>query len=207
MNAVDESIPSFFCALFELSCELVANITAIVIFTPVFIIPGAGIGLLGLWLGNFYLKARLSARREMRYVGILPLMDSQLSEGCSNARSPVLSHLSATIAGMISVRAYGAENVFKQESLDRIDHYTRVARISWDLNRWIGVRMDILGSLFITSLATYLVYGPRKVGASNTGFSLTMALEFTTQILSCVRVYNTVEVQSNRCVRTRVVCC
>lgn len=59
--------------------------------------------------------------------------------------------------------------------------------------------MDLLGAMFTTALATYLVYG-KSINAANTGFSLNMAVEFTMMILYLVRTFNEFEVQANRCV-------
>ena len=59
------------------------------------------------------------------------------------------------------------------------------------------MRIDVLGAVFTTSLASYLVYGP-SVGAGNTGFSLNMVIEFCAMILWWVRVFNEFEVQGNR---------
>lgn len=73
-----------------------------------------------------------------------------------------------------SIRAYGAETTFKTESLRRIDRYSRAGRSFWNLNRWITIRIDALGSLFAASLAAYLVYFQDNI-ASTTGFSLNMA--------------------------------
>ena len=82
------------------------------------------------------------------------------------------------------------------ESLKRIDYFSRAARMSYNLNRWIGFRIDLLGSLFTTALAFYLVYG--QSSSSTTGFSLNMAVEFSNMILWLVRFYNEFEVQANR---------
>lgn len=71
----------------------------------------------------------------------------------SNARSPLFSHFGAAIGGLTSIRAYGVEKAFKDESLKRVDKYTRPARAFYNLNRWIGVRIDILGGLFAAGLA------------------------------------------------------
>jgi len=71
--------------------------------------------------------------------------------------------------------------------------------MSYNLNRWIGVRIDALGAAFTAALAAYLLYGP-TAGAGNTGFSLNMAVEFSIYILYLVRIYNDFEVQANRCV-------
>ena len=97
----------------------------------------------------------------------------------------------------VSVRAYGAQKQFKAESLHRIDKYTRIARVNYNLNRWIGVRIDLLGGLFSAGLATYLIYG-HPIGASNSGFALNMTTELCRTLLYVVRYFNDFEIQSNR---------
>jgi len=81
--------------------------------------------------------------------------------------------------------------------MKRIDHYSRTARTSWNLNRWIGFRIDVLGASFTAGLAAYLVYG-KTVSAANTGLSLDMAVNFCGCIFWLIRVFNELEVQSNR---------
>lgn len=83
----------------------------------------------------------------------------------------------------------------------RIDKYVRITRVAYNLNRWIAVRIDILGQAFFSALACYLVYG-KSIGASNTGFSLNVAAELFSMLLVVVRFFNDFEVQSNRCVET-----
>lgn len=109
---------------------------AVVTLTPIFLIPGVVVAVLGGWCGQIYMKAQLSVKREM-----------------SNSRSPVLGHFGAAVAGLsecnalkcrlqphllkqASIRAYGAEAAFIKESLDRIDKYTRAARTFYNLNRY-----------------------------------------------------------------------
>jgi ABC-type transport system involved in cytochrome bd biosynthesis fused ATPase/permease subunit len=107
------------------------------------------------------------------------------------------NRLPALLISQVSVRAYGAQQAFRQESFKRIDHYTRIARTSWNLNRWIGIRMDILGALFISLLAYYQVY-VQSVSAATTGFSLNMAFSFCMFIFYLIPIYNNFEVESNR---------
>jgi len=47
---------------------MVIKVGVILIFTPVFLVPAAGIAVLGLYLGNIYMKAQLSVKRETRCV-------------------------------------------------------------------------------------------------------------------------------------------
>ncbi|KJA23280.1 hypothetical protein HYPSUDRAFT_201568 [Hypholoma sublateritium FD-334 SS-4] len=180
ISAVDNPIPRQVSALTETGMSVITKFGVITIFTPVFFTPGLAVAGLCMYLGSIYLKAQLSVKREM-----------------SNARSPILSNFSAAITGIVSVRAYGAQALFKTENLQRIDHYVRTARISYNLNRWFGLRIDLLGSLFTVSLATYLVYSDRPVGAGNAGFSLNMCIDFCMMVMWLVRNFNNLEVEAN----------
>ncbi|PPQ73485.1 hypothetical protein CVT26_010187 [Gymnopilus dilepis] len=177
--AVDGEIAMMFGAVVELFLCMVVKLSGPVIFTPIFLIPGLIITIIGVYIGNIYLKAQMSVKREM-----------------SNARAPVLSHFGAAIAGMVSIRAYGAQQFFRAESLKRVDRYLRIARTSYNLNRWIGIRIDLLGASFTTALASYLLIR-RTLNPANVGFSLNMSIEFCSMILWLVRCYNDFEVQAN----------
>lgn len=49
------------------------NLGAIVLFTPIFILPGVVVGVGGALLGSWYLRAQLSIKREMRLVVVFVL--------------------------------------------------------------------------------------------------------------------------------------
>ena len=98
---------------------------------------------------------------------------------------------------LVSIRAYGAETAFKKESVKRIDHYVKISRINYDLNRWVSIRLDALGAIFTASLAAYLTYGS-KASASNAGFSLNRAVMFCGELLYFIRCFNQFQVEANR---------
>ncbi|TDL29986.1 P-loop containing nucleoside triphosphate hydrolase protein [Rickenella mellea] len=180
IRAVDGPLSHDLSWLCEMTITLLVKLGAVVSFTPIFVFPGIAVGALGNWCGQIYIKAQLAVKREM-----------------SNARSPVLSHFGAAVAGLVSIRAYGKQNSFKIESMTRIDRYTRVARSFYNLNRWVSIRIDALGGLFAAALAAWLIYGQELSNASNMGFSLNMAVGFSSMILWWVRVLNDFEVGSN----------
>lgn len=98
--------------------------------------------------------------------------------------------------GIVSIRAYGAQDKLRAEARRRADKYTRAARAFYNLNRWVTVRIDMLGGLFAASLAAFLVYGPR-LDASTSGFALSQAVSLSGMILWWVREINDLEVQGN----------
>lgn len=62
---------------------MIVKLGAVILLTPIFVLPGAAVATLGGWCGQIYIKAQLSVKREM-----------------SNARSPVLGHFGAAISGL-----------------------------------------------------------------------------------------------------------
>ncbi|KAJ7236948.1 P-loop containing nucleoside triphosphate hydrolase protein [Mycena rebaudengoi] len=179
IRAVDDSIGDQVNMISGMSVIVLARFVAIIVCIPVFVVPALLIGVLGGWVGQVYIAAQLPAKRLM-----------------SNARAPVLAHFGAAIAGLVSVRAYGAQDKFGVESLSRIDRYTRNARAFYNMNRWVSTRIDILGHIFSASLATYLVY-VASTSAADTGFVLLMSVTFTANLLWIVQCLNEFEVQGN----------
>lgn len=115
---------------------MVGRLAGVVLFSPAFILPGLAIAALGGWLGQVYMRAQLSIKREM-----------------STAKAPVLGVVGGAIAGLCmfltrlcifvvltllnaaSIRAYGAQPAFKKEIAHRIDRYLRAAKSFYNLNR------------------------------------------------------------------------
>ncbi|CAE6498063.1 unnamed protein product, partial [Rhizoctonia solani] len=180
IRCIDGSLPNEFQNLIDITIMLLSRFISVIVFSPIFTIPGAAVFVIGLWIGQIYITAQLSVKREM-----------------SNARSPLFSHFGAALQGITSIRAYGVQNLFKHEALKRVDKYTRSGRTFYNLNRWICIRMDVLGGLFAAGLAAYMVYYQSSVDASDTGFSLNMAVAFSGGIIWWVRILNEFEVQGN----------
>ncbi|KAG1721377.1 hypothetical protein EDB19DRAFT_1961988 [Suillus lakei] len=86
-----------------------------------------------------------------------------------------MHRVGAAITGLTSIHAYGTEEAFEQKSLNCIDHYTKSRHMFCNLNHWVFVRIDIIGSGFSAGLAAFLVYGHGVHEASNIGLSLNMA--------------------------------
>ncbi|KAI0832850.1 multidrug resistance-associated ABC transporter [Trametes gibbosa] len=179
IQCVDGPLANNLTWVIEITVAMLMKFIAVITFSPIFSIPGAIVSAIGGLCGQIYMKAQLSVKREM-----------------SNARAPVLGHFGAAIAGLTSIRAYGAQDQFRKESYRRIDRYIRAGRTYYNLNRWVSIRIEALGALFAACLAAYLVYGSHA-RAANTGFSLNMAVGFSSMILWWIRILNEFEVSGN----------
>ncbi|THH01300.1 hypothetical protein EW026_g1369 [Hermanssonia centrifuga] len=186
IQAVDGDIASNLGYLSNITLSMITALGAVIIYTPSFVFPALLLAALGGYLGQIYMKAQLSVKREM-----------------SNTKSPVLAIFGGAITGLTSIRAYSAQQAFKEETLERLDRYIRASRSFYNLNRWISIRIDALSAVFTAALAFYLIYGSASATAPSIGFVLTMAVSFSDMILLWVRTYNDFEVSGNSLERIR----
>ncbi|KZT60642.1 hypothetical protein CALCODRAFT_553559 [Calocera cornea HHB12733] len=186
IREIDGNLTPAVLYFLQMTTSMIMEFVVVIAVSPVFSIPGAVILITGVALGQIYLAAQMCVKRLQ-----------------SNWRSPLYNHFAAAITGLISVRAYEAEESFKTELRQRADAYSRPSRTFYNLNRWISTRADLLGAMFSAGLATYLLYMRCGVGASTTGFSLTMAVEFSSRILDWVRTINDIEITFNSVERIR----
>ncbi|KAH9059060.1 hypothetical protein EDB87DRAFT_1675205 [Lactarius vividus] len=120
IRALDGPVSNVFSRLIDISFTMLLKFLAVVYLTPVFSVPGIILAMFGAWLGRVYMKAQIAIKREM-----------------SNAKAPVLGHFGASIAGLSSIRAYGAQLAFREESYRRIDRYSRAGRSFYNMNRQV----------------------------------------------------------------------
>lgn len=68
------------------------------------------------------------------------------------ARSPVYSHISSTIQGLSTIRAYREQKRFLNNFHFYQNEHTKAWYIKVACNRWFGMRLDIFGAIFIAAL-------------------------------------------------------
>ncbi|KAF8310655.1 ATP-binding cassette transporter [Clavulina sp. PMI_390] len=177
IGSIDTGLPRKIFNVIQLTLHIVQRLVIIICFAPAFLLPSIILAALGVILGQYYIHAQLPVKREM-----------------SNARAPVFTVFGTAINGLTTIRAYGVQERFKDESLRRIDNYTRTARPFWNLNRWVGLRVDYMGGIFSAALAGYLLY-VSKSDATQIGFLLNVALWTSELVLYWIRELNDVEVE------------
>ncbi|KAI0753285.1 P-loop containing nucleoside triphosphate hydrolase protein [Daedaleopsis nitida] len=176
IQALDTQISQTMHYVLEGSIFMIAKVAAVAFMLPMFLVAAVIVAALGGWISYLYMRAQLSVKREL-----------------SNARAPVLGHFGSAISGLVSIRAYGAQEAFIKESYIRMDRYSRAGFSYEALNRWVTIRVDILGSTLSAGLAAYLTYAA-NMSASNAGFALTMSVGFTSYILNWLRLWNDFQV-------------
>ncbi|XP_066267633.1 ATP-binding cassette sub-family C member 4-like [Branchiostoma lanceolatum] len=94
-------------------------------------------------------------------------------------RSPVFSHLSATLQGLWTIRAFCAQESFQQEFDAHQDLHSEAWFLYISCSRWMAVRLDILVALFITAVVFCSVLASQALDGGLVGLSVTYAILLT----------------------------
>lgn len=81
IRTIDTRIAQSLMWVISQSLGALVKLCIVAYLTPASFFPAVGIGLLGIWIGNLYLKAQLSVKRELRSVELwLKRHDAEMSE-------------------------------------------------------------------------------------------------------------------------------
>lgn len=126
----------------------------------------------------------------------------QLKRLESASKSPIFSHFSETLTGVSTIRAYRVQNRFVKIMQSRIDEnlvYYYPNNVS---NRWLALRLELIGNLITVFSALFAVLSKNTISAGIAGLSISyslnvsqtlnwlvrMSAEFETNITSAERI-------------------
>ncbi|RAL10256.1 ABC transporter family protein [Aspergillus homomorphus CBS 101889] len=111
-------------------------------------------------------------------------------------RSPILDHVCATLDGIMTIRAYGQQETYRDEMHVKIDRHCRASWTLWLLTRWISVRASTIGAIFTTA-GSALVLCTNGVTAATAGFAITFIMRYSTIMSQAIRQYANLEISLN----------
>ncbi|KAJ4416457.1 hypothetical protein N0V82_006722 [Gnomoniopsis sp. IMI 355080] len=179
MASLDNMLYRLLHATVVLVAGLIFQMAAISSIMPIFLIPGLIAIVIGSATGEAYTRTAVVVKRLV-----------------SSSQSPVFSQFADDMAGIQIIRARkGIPQSFANLLASRLRGYNRASETNYNLNRWVGLRVD-----FVTSIVTVLaaIIAISKIGiipAGLVGFSLTNASGLSTSILYVVRMLNELEVE------------
>ncbi|EDV28873.1 uncharacterized protein TRIADDRAFT_19283, partial [Trichoplax adhaerens] len=103
----------------------------------------------------------------------------------NRSRSPVISHLSATIAGITTIHAFDKTENFLDRFRKLVDKNSTTFVTFHCLHRWLAVRLDFVVTTFVTITAIFVVAQPND--ATRAGLALSYAFQLTGMFQYTVR--------------------
>lgn len=116
----------------------------------------------------------------------------------ATTKSPIFSNFGETLAGLATIRAYEQQDRFIGQMRGQIDRNLQAYFPSFSCNRWLAVRIELIGSFLIFSAAQLSVIAlvrSRNINAGLVGLLMSYALN-TTQSLNWI-VRSASEVETN----------
>ncbi|KAF9791463.1 hypothetical protein SFRURICE_007480 [Spodoptera frugiperda] len=176
MDILDTSLPSQISDLMWCIFEVLGTLFVISFSTPIFMAVILPIGFIYYVIQRFYVAT-----------------SRQLKRLESVSRSPIYSHFGESITGASTIRAYGVSERFVEESERGVDHNQSCYYPSCIANRWLAVRLEMIGNLIIFFSAMFAVLNRDTISAGLVGLSVSYALQITQTLNWLVRMTSEVE--------------
>jgi len=178
-QAVDSQLSSNFASVAASFLSIFGILVSAMIISPYIIILALVIlGLCGR-VGLRYLRGARSIKRLE-----------------SIQKSPMISHFSASLQGLSTIRAFANQEVFEKRMDDLINSYSTATWHNWLFNNWVGYNMALIGSIFSGVVAAFVVSTP-NVGASLGGFALAFSLQYRRAVNMTLRQVAATELDMN----------
>lgn len=177
-DVIDAFLPAVMRNWIWMFFSVVAIFVVISMTTPIFMSVAIPVIILYYFVQKFYVAT-----------------SRQLKRLESVTRSPIYSHFSESISGQSTIRAYDEERRFTVESETKVDHNQGISYQSIVANRWLGVRLEIVGSFVVLSAALFAVLARESIDEADVGLSITYALQISAIMSFFVRM--TTEVETN----------
>uniref|UniRef100_T1GCH9 ABC-type glutathione-S-conjugate transporter n=1 Tax=Megaselia scalaris TaxID=36166 RepID=T1GCH9_MEGSC len=175
IDAVDVTLPRIIIDCLWCLFEVLATIVVISISTPIFMAAILPIAVLYYLAQRFYVA---TSRQLMRLESV--------------SRSPIYSHFGETVTGVSSIRAYNVQDEFIQENDDKVDRNQVCKYPNIVANRWLAIRLEMVGNLIILFSSLFAVLGGQE-NAGLVGLSITYALQITQTLNWLVRMTSDIE--------------
>jgi ABC-type multidrug transport system fused ATPase/permease subunit len=114
----------------------------------------------------------------------------------SNAKSPVFEQFGSALTGVATIRAFSKTDTYVSRMFAKIDDHSTAFWYTWTFNRWMGLRMSLVGGLFATIVAVVIILLP-GIDAALAGFALSFALDYGQVVIWTIRHYTNLELDMN----------
>ena len=111
----------------------------------------------------------------------------------SSTRSPIYSWFGEAVSGISTVKAYGLQERFIHEMENKVDLNSMSMEPNFTANRWLSVRLEMLGNVIIFFAALLAVLGRDTLDPGMVGLSLSYAMQVTQSLGMLIRQTSMIE--------------
>lgn len=165
MGAIDELLPKAILDAGQICMMMVGSLTVSCIINPLFLIPIVFLGTVFYWIRKVFLKTSKNIKR---------------MEGIT--RSPVFTHLNATLNGLSTIRAYCAQDILKKEFDKLQDVHTSTVYMYVTASTAFGFSLDVFCFIFISVVTFSFLLLEQSFSGGEVGLAITQVMAMTGMI-------------------------
>uniref|UniRef100_A0AAR5P3C7 Multidrug resistance-associated protein 4-like n=1 Tax=Dendroctonus ponderosae TaxID=77166 RepID=A0AAR5P3C7_DENPD len=171
MGAVDEALPKVVLETLQIFLIMLGILGMVFIKSPWMIIPAVVLGSIFWYARVVYLKSGQDIKR---------------LEGAT--RAPVFSHVSASLYGLPTIRAFKAQSLIIEEFDALQDQHTGTWFLFGATSESLGFYLDVISTIFLAfTTFQFLVFGDENTKAGDVGLVISQTLALTGMLQYGVR--------------------
>lgn len=113
----------------------------------------------------------------------------------STIKSPIYEQFGSALTGITTIRAFSKASDYVTRMQNQVDDFSGCSWYICVTNRWISLRMAVIGNLFTAIVAVMVVVLPIPVSVA--GFVLNFANTYGTTVATLIRQYTNMELDMN----------
>uniref|UniRef100_A0A8D2LQ45 Cystic fibrosis transmembrane conductance regulator n=1 Tax=Varanus komodoensis TaxID=61221 RepID=A0A8D2LQ45_VARKO len=156
---LDDLLPLTFLDLMQTLLQICSVVTVAISVIPWILIPLVPLLILFIFLRRYFLATSRDIKRLE-----------------STTRSPVFSHLSSSLQGLWTIRAFKAEQRFQELFDAHQDLHTEAWFLFLTTSRWFAVRLDAICAIFVVAVAFGTLLLARTLVSGQVGLALSYAI-------------------------------
>ncbi|KAJ3229676.1 Canalicular multispecific organic anion transporter 2 [Chytriomyces hyalinus] len=110
-------------------------------------------------------------------------------------RSPLYSHITESMTGVNTIRAYREQARFMAKTDMLIDQNNKPYYLQQIGARWLGMRLEYIGNSLVLTTSLFAVISRSTISPALMGLALSYVLQTTQLLQMCIRQYTEAEVQ------------
>ncbi|XP_074185531.1 ATP-binding cassette sub-family C member 4 isoform X2 [Rhinolophus sinicus] len=167
---MDDLLPLTFVDFIQTFLQVIGVVGVAVAVIPWIAIPLVPLGIIFFVLRGYFLQTSRDVKRLE-----------------STTRSPVFSHLSSSLQGLWTIRAYKTEERFQELFDAHQDLHSEAWFLFLTTSRWFALRLDAICAIFVIVVAFGSLILAQTLNAGQVGLALSYALTLMGMFQWCVR--------------------
>ncbi|KAL7034207.1 hypothetical protein ACKWTF_007899 [Chironomus riparius] len=163
LGAIDEWLAKCLLDAVQVVLMGLGSIVVTAVINPLFLIPVAFLFIIFSFLRKYFLKTSKNLKR---------------LEGIT--KSPAYVHLAATINGLSTIRAFGAQDILKKEFDQHQNLHTGAWFMYINVSQAFGFTLDVLCMIFVCCVTlSFLIFDTKDLSGASVGLAITQSMALT----------------------------